>query len=67
MGWCFAKINGRLAEIYFEETKGEPDILGHAYVDANKYKAKKEQRWIAADTAKFQLTYKNKEYKRINF
>lgn len=66
MNWCFAKINGKLAEIYFEKTKGEPDILGHAYVEISKYKTKKEQRWIEIETAKFQLTYRNKKYKRIN-
>ena len=66
MGWCFAIINGRLAEIFFEpKKKGEPKILGHAYVKREEYKAKKEQKYITEDTAKFRLSYRNGLYKRL--
>ncbi len=66
MGWCFAIINGRLAEIFFEPRKiGEPKILGHAYVKREEYKTKKEQTYIREDTAKFRLSYRNGLYKRL--
>lgn len=32
MNWCFAIVNGKLAEIYFETNKGKPKILGHCLV-----------------------------------
>ncbi len=36
MKWCFATVNGRLAEIFFEreENEKEPKIIGHSYVSA---------------------------------
>lgn len=64
-GWCFAKVNSKLAEIYFEKEKGKPKILGHCYVKLEKYKTKKELKWIKEDTAKYQLSYKNKKYKNL--
>ena len=39
MTWCFAIINDRLAEIYFED-EGKNKILGHCYVDEKEYKTK---------------------------
>lgn len=66
MYWCFAIINGKLAEIFFEPRKrGEPKILGHAYVKREKYKTKREQKYIEVDTSKFKLSYRNKKYKRL--
>lgn len=50
-GWCFALINSRLAEIYFNE-KG---IFGYTYVTRNEYLTRKEQKWIDADIEKFQF------------
>lgn len=66
MSWCFAIINGRLAEIYLNKTKKEPIFLGHCYVEISDYKTKREQSWIAMDTAKFRFSYRNKEYKDLN-
>lgn len=66
MWWCFAIINNKLAEIYFEKTKGKVEIIGHCYVAKDRYKTKKEQKYIEKDTAKFQLLYRNKIYKDIN-
>lgn len=40
MSWCFAIINGRLAEIYFNETKKGPKFLGHCYVEKSEYTTK---------------------------
>lgn len=43
-GWSFAKVNGRLAEIYFHEHgKGQVDVLAHCYVKQNEYSTKQEQ------------------------
>jgi len=66
MFWSFAKINGKLAEIYFEpRKKGEPKILGHCYVKEEEYKTKKEQKYIKEDTAKTRLSYRKGSYKRL--
>lgn len=65
MFWCFAKVNNRVAEIYFEERKSGIKILGHCYVKPEKYKTKREQKWIDDDTPKFQFIYRNKKYRRI--
>lgn len=65
MSWCFAIINGRLAEIYFNETKKGPKFLGHCYVEKLEYTTRKEQKWIEIDTAKFKFSYKNKKYLRL--
>lgn len=66
MNWCFALINGKLAEIYFEPKKGDPKILGHAYVKKEQYQTKKEQEYISNDTEKFQFSYKNRIYRNMN-
>lgn len=62
MSWCFAKVNNRLAEIYFEEKRGRPKIFGHCYVKKSEYKTKSELKWIAKDAKKFQLIYKDSKY-----
>lgn len=67
MNWSFAIINHKLAEIYFERTKGEVKFLGHCYIKKEEYKAKKEQIMIKEDTVNNQLIYKNGKYKRVNF
>ena len=64
--WCFAKVNNRLAEIYFEKTKKGPKITGHCYVNVDEYNTRKEKRWIETDTKKFQFVYKNGLYERVN-
>ena len=66
MSWCFAIVNGRLAEIYFDETKKGPKFIGHCYVKKSEYKTKKEQNWIEADVAKFKFAYINKKYRRLS-
>lgn len=65
MHWCFAKVNKRLAEIYFDKEKRKPKIFGHCYVKKEGYKTRKEQKWIEGDAKKFQFIYKNGEYNRI--
>lgn len=65
MNWCFAIINGKLAEIYFEKEGGKTKIIGYCYVKKEEYKTKKEQRYIAKDAAKFQFNYRNGIYKDL--
>lgn len=65
MSWCFAIVNNKLAEIYFDERKGQPKIIGHCYVKKEEYKTKKEQDWIKEDTAKFQFVYRKGKYQRV--
>ncbi len=66
MNWCFAILNGRLAEIYFETRRGEPKILGHCYVKKEEYKTKIEQKYIKEDTLKFKFSFKNGKYQDIS-
>lgn len=66
MYWCFAKVNGRLAEIYFYKKKPGPKFFGHAYVKSVEYKTKKELAMIGADTAKFKFSYRAGKYKRLS-
>lgn len=65
MSWCFAKVNGRLAELYFdrEDDEDEPKMVGHCYVSADEYKTKQEQKWIEKDTKRNQFSYRNKVYR----
>lgn len=62
MDWCFAKVNNKLAEIYFEKKRGKIKFLGHVYVQKKEYKTKNELRWIEEDIKKIKLLYKNKKY-----
>lgn len=61
--WCFAIVNNKLAEIFFEKEKGKPLINGHCYVKKSEYKTKKEQKQIEIDTKKYKFSYKNKIYR----
>lgn len=65
MSWCFAIINNRLAEIYFEKKKGKIKYLGHCYVKRSEYGSKKEKDWIEKDSARVKLTYRNGIYRNI--
>lgn len=58
-GWCFAIVNGRLAEIFFKRKLG---VWGHCYVERATY-SKKERRMIEADINKFQFAYWNGRYR----
>lgn len=66
MSWCFARVNNRLAEIYFKNVKGKPQINAHCYVNRKDYKTKQEQGWIKKDTAKYRITYRKGKYKMLN-
>lgn len=62
MSWCFALVNNKLAEIYFDKTKNGPTIWGHCYVKKFDYKTKRERRMIKEDTAKAVFVYRNHKY-----
>ena len=64
MDWCFAIINNRLAEIYFEKKRGIK-FFGHCYVKNSEYKSKEEKEWIKKDTAKMRFKYRDGVYKKI--
>jgi len=64
MGWSFAIVNNKLAEIFFDkDEKGKAKIKGHCYVRRSEYKTKQEQKWIKEDTAKIKLNYRKGQYK----
>ena len=64
MGWCFAIVNNRLAEIYFDGEKRSPaKIWGHCYVEKEDYKSKQEKKWIEKDIKNMRVVYRNKKYK----
>ena len=57
-GWCFAIVNGRLAEISF---KGRFGIWGHCYVKRKEYN-KTEQKMIDSDIKRYQFIYRKGYY-----
>jgi hypothetical protein len=61
-GWCFATINGRLGEIFFETAGGLSSIFAHCYVDRKEFKTKQEQEMIDTDIKRNRFTYRNKKY-----
>lgn len=63
--WCFAKVNGKLVEIYFEKKRGKNEIYAHCFVDEKDYKTKQEKKWIEADLKRVNLIFKNKKYSKI--
>ena len=65
-GWCFAIVNNKLAEIYFEKSRDKTVFFGHCYIKKGEYKTKKEQEQIKIDTSKFQFIYRQGKYKNID-
>ena len=63
MSWCFAIVNGKLAEIFFERKKGKLKFLGHCYVKKSEHKTIQELKWIKKDSEKFNFNYRNGKYK----
>jgi hypothetical protein len=61
-GWCFAIVNGRLAEIHFRKDSG---IWAHAYVKRSEFSTKREQKMIDIDTKKCVFSYRNGFYKQL--
>ena len=65
MYWCFAIINGRLGEIYFDKVKGKPKIWGHCYVKKEEFTNKEERKWLEIDTKKYHFVYRHGKYRRV--
>ncbi|MEK7567610.1 MAG: hypothetical protein AAB513_01665 [Patescibacteria group bacterium] len=67
-GWCFAIVNNRLAEVYFDndDKNKKSNIWAHCYVKKSEYKTKREQKMILEDTKKCKFSYRNKKYKRVD-
>lgn len=67
--WSFAIINGKLAEISYDEMKdGTRKLYGHCYVKyvkASEYKTKWEKKYIKKDTEKMIFSWRNKKYKYL--
>lgn len=71
MFWCFAIVNNRLAEIYFDNIEEGNKILGchiegHCYINKGDFQGKQDKEWIKKDTANFRFSYYGGKYKRIN-
>jgi len=61
MFWCFAIVNNKFAEIYFDRKENDQvEILGHCYPKRDEFKKKTEQKQIAQDKEKFRFVYRNK-------
>ena len=58
-GWCFAIVNGRLAEIHFSKGLG---IWAHAFVKRSEFHTKKEQKMIDEDIKKCIFSYQKDFY-----
>lgn len=65
MGWCFAIVNGKLAELFFEKENGVIKMLGHAYVKESEHRTKREKLWIKRDTARYKFSYRKSKYKDL--
>lgn len=61
MNWSFAMLNGRLSEIFFENTSEGLVILGHCYITRDEY-SKSENKMIDQDIKLNKLTYRHKQY-----
>lgn len=65
MDWCFATVNKKLAEIYFEEKNGKIKFLGHCYADEKDFRSKEDKEFIKKDTANLKLVYRKGKYRRV--
>lgn len=62
-GWCFAIINGRLGEIFFQAGKGACGIWAHSYIERKEF-TKRAQKTMDKDIEKHRLTYRKGRYRR---
>ncbi len=64
MTWCFAIINNRPAEIYFEKKRDKTEITGHCYAKREEFDDEEERQAFDEDTAKYKFSYRRGEYRR---
>ena len=66
MPWCFATINNKLGEIYFDKVrrrnKSRTVFKGHCYVKRSEFRTKEETRALDRESAKFHISYRNGKY-----
>jgi len=62
MNWCFAIVNNKLAEVYFERKKNEIKFLEHVYVKKSDFKTKRETKWIDGDTKRYSFLYRDHRF-----
>lgn len=65
MNWSFGIVNNKLAEVFFQKSKGKIKFIGHCYVKEEEYKTKREREWIKKDTEKVRLVYRKGEYREV--
>lgn len=63
--WCFGKVNGKLAEVFFEKRRGKSVPYAHCLVQKEEYKTREEQKWIEKDIKKVNLSFKNNVYSSL--
>ncbi|MEK7156161.1 MAG: hypothetical protein AAB734_04770 [Patescibacteria group bacterium] len=64
--WSFAIINGKLAEISYDEMKdGTRKLFGHCYVKASEYTTRQEKKYIKEDTKKMRFSWRKKKYQYL--
>lgn len=63
-GWCFAIVNGKLAEIFFHNDykNRKSKIFGYCYLEDKEYKTKREQEQINKDISKYNLLFEKGKY-----
>ena len=58
-GWNFAKVNGKLAEVFFKRRGKVIVFQAFCYVKKSEYRTKKEQNWIMLDTENVNLKWRD--------
>ena len=66
MNWCFATINNRPGEIYFERIRsGQVKFLGYCYVKREDFTLKEERNAFDKDVKKFKIVCDDERYKIV--
>ncbi len=67
MSWCFATINNKLGEIYFDKVRRGNNqrtiFKGHCYVKKSEFKTKEERRALERDITQYHISYRKGKYK----
>ena len=63
--WCFAIVNNRLAEIYFEKHSNQVEIYAHCYVLRSEFTTKEELKQIDDDIKNVKISYRKGKYRLL--
>ena len=64
--WCFALVNGRKGEIFFQQqANGKKKIIAHYYLKETDPIIKKMKTTINRETQELRVVYRNKKYRII--